>query len=105
MCTVNPWPSLEEWIVPCSVEPLKRAMEASGLDEETDGTILGFVTWSRVLPSENGKSRRPVGIGMLPVNTEAAVFALLLDETRTVSLEVVRIPPGCMEGDYSPSRR
>ena len=44
MCTVNPWPSLEEWIVPCRVEPLTGTMEASGLDEETDGTILGFVT-------------------------------------------------------------
>gem|GEM_PF-3498400 len=44
MCTVNPWPPLEQWIVPCSVEPLAGTVEASGLDEETDGTILGFVT-------------------------------------------------------------
>src|SRR5262245_27999563 len=42
---------------------------------------------------------------MLPVNREAAVFVLLLDETRTVFLEVFRIPPGCMEGKYSPCRR
>ena len=42
---------------------------------------------------------------MLPVNTEAAIFVLLLNETRTVSLEDFMVPTGCMGSKDSPCRR
>ena len=42
---------------------------------------------------------------MFPVDTEAAAFILLMNETRTVSLEYFLLPSSRMEGKYSPCSR
>ncbi len=42
---------------------------------------------------------------MFPVDTEAAAVILLMNETRTVSLEDFLLPSGCMEGKDSPCSR
>jgi hypothetical protein len=84
---------------------LPGTMDASCLEEKVNSLFLSRLTWSRVLPSEDGNGRRPIGIGMLMINTQASTLLLLTNQTRAMFLESGTLSTSGIKGKDSPCSR